>query len=160
MSIPAQPIQPSSNKTRNIVLAVVAAFFALVLVGVVMAVNGFQQTRRAADPVADRFLTAVEKHDYPAAHRLLSPPAQKVTSTAKIADVVALLEKQRGQMTGHGESVNFFAGIDNGTSYAKATYRQEYRSGNAGNVVVVLVRNGGGHDGTGGWRVQSFNYQL
>ena len=45
-------------------------------------------------------------------HTWMSLPAQGFTSTAQIADVVALQEKQRDGMTGHGEPVNFFAGID------------------------------------------------
>ena len=153
MSVPPQPIPSSSNRSRNIAIAVVLALFALIGLGIFSAVRGFQQVRSETEPVAERFLTSIEKHDFAEAYSLLSPGTQKLTTPKKLSDLVALLEKDRGKMTGHGKPTNFFAGINNGTQHAKVVYRESYKSGE-GAVTLVLTKAGEE------WRVNSFNYQL
>jgi hypothetical protein len=119
MSVPPQPIPSSSNRSRNIAIAVVLALFALIGLGIFSAVRGFQQVRSETEPVAERFLTSIEKHDFAEAYSLLSPGTQKLTTPKKLSDLVALWKKDRGKMTGHGKPTNFFAGLTTAPSMPK-----------------------------------------
>ncbi|HET6383654.1 MAG TPA: hypothetical protein VFJ58_09705 [Armatimonadota bacterium] len=87
-------VQPAPRKRRNTTLKIIGAVVAAGILGLcALLVVGFLGFRagaaanRSAGPAASRFLTLIERHQYAAAHNLMTPAAQLAAPVSKLQDL-------------------------------------------------------------------------
>ena len=147
------PVAPKTNPWKIVAFLALGGF--ILMAGCIgLLIKGGTAAYKESGVDADRFLTAMEKHDYKTAHQRLVPEAQKKASEADMGDIVALLEKRRGKMTRHTGPQGFNARSNNGVSIMRLTYSEAFAGGEKTNVDVTMT------NANGTWQVYSFNYSL
>jgi hypothetical protein len=146
----------TSNSTRPRKKAVfwwisgIALFLLLGLGGCIALISKSFQSVDGGKVVAGQFLDRVVQHDFEMAHSMLDPDAKKVTSQEMLADLVQLVEKHNGKLTGHSDPKGIYIFAQKGRSGARFSYSITTEKGStSGNVTVART--------AGGWSVLSFN---
>ena len=151
-------VQPAPRKRRNTTLKIIGAVVAAGILGLcALLVVGFLGFRagaaanRSAGPAASRFLTLIERHQYAAAHNLMTPAAQLAAPVSKLQDLQQFMEKEHGRSLGHSGPTNWYLGYVNGVTTDRLSYTERFARGPV-SVIVTLARDGSS------WRVQGLRY--
>jgi hypothetical protein len=151
------PVRTPDPMKRRLGLVVVLciAFLAVMLCirGGLVAFRAGSKVLSGAKVTAEQFLQKVEKKDYKAIVPLLAAETQKKASADDIADIVKLLEKKRGAVTGHTGPESWNIRTYNGTTRVQLRYQETFEKGETDVQLVMLSQSGE-------WKVESFNFSL
>ena len=148
-------LAPPPKKTSYIgiiILGAIGLLIALAILGGIKVFHAAQSGSTAAIAVGNSFLDSVGKHNYTAAHALMTLPVQAKTPVSNIQDIEMLVEKHHGTYVSHGQPAWFIQNY-NGQTSVRLTYPAQYTKSNS-TVSMVVVQT------DKGYQVYDTNYEF